>query len=204
MLLTPDAGPPDTRIGSRSAGPLRGIPKLRTDHMPISAFPFEVKQLDEKGVFEGLAATYMNVDQGSDRVMPGAFSSTLAAGKQRPLLIGHKDAIGVVELSDSPQGLVARGKLTLAVQAARETYALMKDGAIRGLSIGFLAIREDLKDGVRQLLECKLFEVSLTPFPMNEMAVVTSVKSAQHHQQIQTALQSFHRELLSALEKRQN
>ena len=34
-----------------------------------------------------------------------------------------------------------------------------------------------MKDGVRLLQEVKLYEVSTTAFPMNEMATVTSVKS---------------------------
>jgi phage head maturation protease len=54
----------------------------------------------------------------------------------------------------------------------------MKAKALRGLSIGYDTVRSSMKDGTRQLLELKLFEVSLTPFPMNELATVTSVKDA--------------------------
>ena len=54
----------------------------------------------------------------------------------------------------------------------------MKAKALRGLSIGYDTIRSVVKGSVRQLTEVKLYEVSLTPFPMNEMALVTSVKDA--------------------------
>jgi Escherichia/Staphylococcus phage prohead protease len=166
--------------------------------MPISTFPFEVKQLDQEGNFEGWAATYSNIDQGADICMPGCFAATLAAGKQRPLLLSHREPIGIVDLSDRPQGLFAKGKLTLAVQAARETYALMKDSVIGGMSIGYLTVKEAFVGGIRQLVELKVYEVSLTALPMNEMAVVTSVKTAQQNQ-IRIALKDFRTEILGAL-----
>ncbi len=173
--------------------------------MPISAFQFEVKQLDEQGTFEGIASTYGGPpDLGGDIVMPGAFDTTLAGSRQRPLLRDHKDAIGVVDLADSPQGLIAKGRLTMGVQAARETFALMKDGAIRGLSIGFQSVKEDYKDGVRQLISCKLFEISLCATPMNQLAMVTSMKSAQEHQAVLTALHDFKSDILRAIRERKN
>jgi HK97 family phage prohead protease len=61
---------------------------------------------------------------------------------------------------------------------SRQAYALLKAKALRGLSIGFDTVRSVMKGKVRQLTEVKLFEISLTPFPMNELATVTSVKDA--------------------------
>jgi hypothetical protein len=54
----------------------------------------------------------------------------------------------------------------------------MRAKALRGLSIGYDTVRSVMKGKVRQLTELKLFEISLTPFPMNELALVTSVKDA--------------------------
>jgi hypothetical protein len=46
------------------------------------------------------------------------------------------------------------------------------------MSIGFIAKEADYnEDGVRIIKDLDLMEVSLVNFPMNEMAVVTSVKS---------------------------
>ena len=171
--------------------------------MPISAFPFELKQLDEQGTFEGLASTYA-LDSVGDQCVKGCFTATLASGKSRPLLLGHKDPIGVVELSDSPQGLRAKGKLALNVQQARDAWELAKIGALPALSIGYTAVKSDYVGATRMLSEVKIYEISLVSCPANEMAVVTSVKSVQHQQQILTALASFRQELLSALEKRQS
>jgi HK97 family phage prohead protease len=148
--------------------------------MPIQAFSFEVKSLGDQGQFTGLASTYGNTDLGGDVVMPGAFQRTLAeGGKSRPLLWQHTSPVGLVQLSDSPAGLIASGQLTMAVQQAKDAYALMLDHVIRGLSIGFQVVRDQVSNGIRQLLELKVFEVSLVTFPMNEMAQITAVKSMQ-------------------------
>jgi hypothetical protein len=40
-------------------------------------------------------------------------------------------------------------------------------------------MKETFQNGIRHLSEIRLWEVSLTPFPMNEMAVITSVKNAE-------------------------
>jgi len=151
--------------------------------MPLKSFAFEVKQLTEQGQFSGLASTYGNTDQQNDVVMPGAFTRTLSdAGKQRPLLMGHSTPVGLVTLTDSATGLLAEGKLSLGVQVGKDAYTLLKDGVIRGLSIGFQTVKEQVVGEVRQLLELKLFEVSLVVFPANEMALVTGVKSASSRQ----------------------
>jgi Escherichia/Staphylococcus phage prohead protease len=148
--------------------------------MPIQAYSFEVKSLGDAGQFSGIASTYGNRDQQGDVVAPGAFARTLSeGGKQRPLLWQHQQPVGLVTLRDSPAGLLAEGQLSLGVQLAKDAYTLMKDGVVRGLSIGFQTLRDEVKGGVRQLLEVKLFEVSLVTFPANEMASVTSVKSLQ-------------------------
>lgn len=169
--------------------------------MPIQAFAFEIKALNEKGQFSGLASTYGNVDAGGDVCMAGCFTRTLAeAGKQRPLLWQHRDPVGVVMLADSPMGLMAEGQLSMAVSIAKDAYALLKDGVVRGLSIGFQTVKESFVGDVRQLVEVKLYEVSLVTFPMNEMAMVAGVKAAQQDR-LRAALMEFKTDILRALDR---
>ena len=168
--------------------------------MPNLAFGLELKSLTEQGEFSGLASTYGNVDRGGDIVEPGAFTKTLSASKERPLLWQHRDPVGVVQLSDSPSGLLARGKLSLGVQRAREAYELLRDGVVKGLSIGYETIRSDYQGDVRHLREIKLWEISLTPLPCNELASVTSVKSA-HIILVKNALSELRRDVLAAIER---
>ena len=169
--------------------------------MPIFTCPLELKSLSPEGVFEGLASTYGNVDEGGDECVAGCFTETLKSNSQKPLLADHRDPIGVVTLADSAAGLKCKGKLTLGVQKAREVYELMKDGAITGLSIGYQVVGDrgaEIKNGIRYLKNLKLYEVSTTWAPMNAAAQISHVKSAQQEQQIQTALDEFRRDILNA------
>jgi HK97 family phage major capsid protein len=84
-----------------------------------------------------------------------------------------------VDVEETRSGLRVRGKLSLAVEKAREVLALMKDNVVRGLSIGFIPLAsEPLDNGGRRYTECRLIEVSLTPFPANPAAQVETVRTA--------------------------
>lgn len=149
--------------------------------MSIAAFPLEIKSLSDAGLIEGLAAAYGNVDMGGDRIMPGAFHKSLAASSAPiPMLLHHKldRPIGrwdsVIETSG---GLLAKGKITMEAADGREAHALARDGALRGLSIGYKAVDWKHDKGVRNLIELALHEVSLVTIPMNPLTRITNVKS---------------------------
>lgn len=130
----------------------------------------------ETGEFWGLASTYGNVDRHGEIIAPGAFTRSLEQSSLYPLLWNHDmdTVLGVIELSDGPDGLAAHGVLNLDTQDGREKHALAKQGAIKGLSIGARIIGFD--DVKRTYTDLELREVSLTPFPANEQAKVTAVK----------------------------
>ena len=71
-----------------------------------------------------------------------------------------------------------RGKLNLAVERAREIHALMRDGAVDGLSIGFRVerARAERPTGLRRLEKLDLWEISVVTFPMLPDARVETVK----------------------------
>jgi HK97 family phage prohead protease len=147
--------------------------------MDVKDCRIELKAVNDAGEFEGFAATYETVDEGGDSISPGAFSKTLQEGAaELPLLWQHNPAepIGRVRLIDSPKGLIAKGRLILSVPKAREAYDLMKSGVVRGMSIGYRAVKEQMAGAVRRLKEIRLFEISIVTFPMNSEALVTSVK----------------------------
>jgi HK97 family phage prohead protease len=138
--------------------------------------PFEIKEVSDEGTFEGFASVYGVIDEGGDVVEKGAFARTLNARPEVPILWRHDSPIGKGTLEDSERGLIIKGRLTMAVSQAREALALAKDGVVKGLSIGFITVKEEVKQGIRYLKEVRLMEVSLTPFPMNPAAQVTAVK----------------------------
>lgn len=150
--------------------------------------PFEVKAVDEKGIFEGHGSVFGNVDSYSEIVAAGAFAESLAgwkaAGRLPPVLWQHRagEPVGpYLEMSEDPHGLFVRGQLLVDdVVRAKEARALMKAKAVNGLSIGFVT-REDSYDkvtGIRTLLKVDLWEVSIVTFPANALAQISRVKSA--------------------------
>jgi HK97 family phage prohead protease len=142
---------------------------------------FEIKEITAEGTFEGILSPYGNVDNGGDVVLPGAYAKTLKEqGDTRPLLWQHKSdqPIGLLTLEDRPEGLWAKGELLMELPDAKKAYLLIKARIVKGLSIGFVAMKDAVNNGIRQLSEVKLYEGSIVTFPMNESALITSVKSA--------------------------
>lgn len=154
------------------------------EHMDFS---FEIKEHDDKSrTFAGYAAVFGNVDQGRDLIKQGAFAESLlkwqGKGKLPKLLWQHdpRRVIGTwTELKEDEYGLFGRGKLTEGVQDADEAYALLKDGAVEGLSIGYKTTEDewDPDTQVRKLIKLDIMEASIVTFAMNESASVTAVKN---------------------------
>jgi len=114
--------------------------------------------IEPDGTVEGYASLFGEVDQARDMVMPGAFTQTLKLrGLRRvPMLFQHDPAepVGIwLELREDQHGLYARGRLIPEVARGRELFALVKAGAIDGLSIGFRTIkgRVDPRSRIRKI-----------------------------------------------------
>jgi HK97 family phage prohead protease len=141
-------------------------------------------EVEADGGFCGYASLFGEADLSRDVVMPGAFAKSIRARGPAGIrmLFQHDPAnpIGVwKEIREDARGLFVHGRLTPEVARAREVLALMRAGAIDGLSIGFRTVRgrTDAKTGVRRLLEVDLWEISVVTFPMLPSARVSAVKS---------------------------
>lgn len=139
--------------------------------------------VDEDGVFEGYASLFNVPDLGKDVVMPGAFAESLRkrGAAQIRMLWQHDpgEPIGRwLVLREDERGLRVRGRLSLAVRRARDVHALMRDGAVDGLSIGFRVerARAERPTGLRRLEKLDLWEISVVTFPMLPGARVESAK----------------------------
>jgi HK97 family phage prohead protease len=163
----------------RSGAPLISRKRSKGANVERRDFIFKIKSIDDAGKFTGMAATYNNVDLGNDRILPGAFTRTLSAGKQFPVLWQHDPAnpIGTCQITDSRDGLQLAGALELSDPTAKKAYTFMKAQVVRGLSIGYDTVQSTYDGDVRNLTELKLWEVSVVTFPMNEMATVTGIKA---------------------------
>lgn len=161
----------------------RKISNTMFEHKRTQA-TLDIKALEENGVFAGYASVFDVVDSQADVMLRGAFEQSIAARAENVKLLwqhAQDEPIGVVEqLREDVHGLYIKGRLLMDVARAREAYALLKAGVIKGLSIGYspMRYRIDRASGVRYLSAVELWEVSLVTFPANDAAQVTVVKSA--------------------------
>jgi len=163
------------------------------DSMQIHSFTADLEvraENAEKGIFEGHASIF-NVPFehffGSEVVLPGAFANTLQSKhpKKIKMLAQHDQSkmIGVwEELREDSKGLFVRGRLLTEIQSAKEALLLLKEGVLDSMSIGFRAVKENLRieedEEIRELVEVNLLEISLVAIPAQPDALVTSVRSA--------------------------
>ena len=158
---------------------------MKLEHKSLN---LEVKDIADSGSFTGYGAVFGNVDLGRDLIVRGAFESSLSdwksQGKFPKMLWQHnpREPIGVwTDMKEDDYGLLVSGKFTMGVAKAAEAHALLKDGAIEGLSIGYRTLDDewDRDTEVRKLKKLDLMEVSLVTVPMNPAASVTDVKAAE-------------------------
>ncbi len=131
------------------------------------------------GRFSGYASLFGVTDSAGDQVMRGAFTASLtrrhAAGVR--MLWQHDPAkpVGVWEsLREDARGLFVTGRLALDTRLGRDASALIAQGALNGLSIGFKAVTASGRkgSGLRRLHAVDLWEISLVTFPALEGACI--------------------------------
>ena len=149
-----------------------------------SIAPLQIKALEEDGTFEGYASVFNNIDSYGDRVVSGAFADSIFKKKANEIaMLWQHNAAEVIGtwkgFYEDERGLRAVGQLIRDTQRGAEAYALMKAGAIRGLSIGFVPEETtEASDGVREIRKADLWEVSVVTFPANAEANVMGVRHA--------------------------
>ncbi|MES2904050.1 MAG: HK97 family phage prohead protease [Pseudomonadota bacterium] len=128
--------------------------------------------------FAGYAAVFDRPDNGGDVVRSGAFLASLAKAKDVPLLWQHRpgEAIGTIEhLSEDKRGLRVIAALGKG-ETARRAEALLASRKLDGLSFGYRVRKAEARDGLRELQELELVEVSLVATPMQGLARVHAVE----------------------------
>lgn len=131
---------------------------------------------------EGYASRFGQRDLNDDVTVMGAFRASLARTGARGvrMLYQHqaRTVIGVWDrISENTEGLFVRGRILDTTPEARMVAALVKSGAIDGLSIGFRTekSRRDATGRLRVLTEVDLWEVSIVTFPMLTTARIIRV-----------------------------
>ncbi|UIJ43717.1 HK97 family phage prohead protease [Sphingomonas cannabina] len=167
--------------------------------LKVRDFTLSIKAADiaEDGTFTGYGSVFGgDPDSYGEVVAKGAFTESLqellAKGRIVPVLWQHRAAepIGVyTSIEEDEHGLKVTGRLLIDdVAQAREAYALLKAGAVTGLSIGYWVRQAsyDEKTGIRTLIKLDLVEVSLVTFPAKDDARVEAVKFKLERGQLPT------------------
>ena len=164
---------------------------------------FEIRATDtELRTVEGLAVPYNDtIDIGggwSERFEKGAIDLTANV----KLFRDHEDIIGVVtEMTESDEGLMIKAKISETV-LGNETLNLVKDGAIRSFSVGFIPVTDEKKDKTIIRKKVNLKEVSLVAFPAYDKAEVLSVREETNQEEI--SMENTTPDYTSAIEEVRN
>jgi len=147
---------------------------------------FKIKAGGEIGTFSAYGNTFGTVDHANDKTMHGAFTKCIqgwAAKAEMPQFLGQhghtENPIGIItSMKEDDMGLLFEGEFCLETQAGSEAYALVKMGALKRFSIGYKTVKEKMINGVNELHELDVKEISLVTFACNEDSLIQSVKSA--------------------------
>lgn len=174
-------------------------PKRRTfdDSLEVET----VKRGAIAGTITGYASTFGNVDLGGDKVVRGAFTSSLNEWKKAgrlPVMLAQHDSgsfpIGAwTSMTEDSHGLRVVGNIADTIRGIEAVSLISMDPpGLSGMSIGYMATETDVeRGGTRVLKEIQLFEVSLVGLPMNPLARISrdsfSVDTARAGQKISDA-----------------
>ncbi len=149
-------------MGRNKVADYRDLPNFER-----KTFPSFVKEIDEEqGVVTHLVAIIGNVDEGGDRIMPGAFTKTLNERGLRVKVLDQHGmdsvtrvvgkpislrGVGLGELPpevlerapDATGGLLATTKYAIDTTRGRDVFRLVKGGYAPESSIGYDAIRTE-------------------------------------------------------------
>jgi uncharacterized protein len=162
-------------------------------------FPAEFKVADVgTGTISGYGSVFHAMDTQGDVVLPGAFNQSLAARKASgrglpPMRLMHGLAqgadprpIGVwTSMAEDTKGLRVEGRLAgQDTEIGKYHSALIRDGALRGLSIGYTLAANGVSYGRspgqprRTLKAINLHELSIVDDPSCAGAIIDTMKSA--------------------------
>ena len=136
--------------------------------------------VDDAGTITGTAWPFGSADRVGDLIAKGAFSMPA----RLPMLFAHDQAqaIGVWDtIEETAEGLTVKGRLLIDdVARAREVRALVREGAVTGLSIGFVTKKAAGRTGGgRTISALDLHEISIVPIPSHPGARIITAKAAK-------------------------
>lgn len=188
------------RMSSLTEKNKKQIYRMRCDESTLFACKQEIDSDKSPRIVEGYLSTFgmanndRDVDSDRDVIVKGAYNKTISDnfGQDKngiPFLVLHaayggdtKETVGTIfEAKEDDHGLFVRIRMA-STQAGKDAFILIAEGHIRGMSIGYRAIRWKYFEGEDgktccNLLEIALLEGTLTGFPADPRAEITNFKT---------------------------
>ena len=143
----------------------------------------EVRAVQEDGTIEILAVSYLITDDYGTQFRKGTFTESLE--RRLPVIaFGHdwSDPIGrAVSYRETDEGLYLTARLDVggAVPRADQAYQQMRSGTLTDVSVGFMRVSSEDRDGYTMITKAELDEVSVVLRGAVPGAKVLAVRSAR-------------------------
>lgn len=149
--------------------------------MIFKSSAMNLADIDEaNGIIKGYGSYFNNIDSDGDVIMQGAYAKTLKENGHRVRYVNqHRidQPLGKFsELGENMDGLYFVAEIP-KTRLGQDVLLLMKSGVITENSVGIVPILKGMRpDGVRELKEVKLYEISAVTLAANPMAMITDAK----------------------------
>lgn len=140
-----------------------------------------LEDIDESnGIVKGYGSVFNNIDSDNDIILAGAYTKTLQENGSRVRYCNqHRidQPLGkFTELREDGNGLYFVAEIP-KTRLGEDVLLLMKNGVINENSVGIMPIVKSFRqDGVRELKEVKLYEISCVTLAANPLAMITDAK----------------------------
>lgn len=169
-------------------------------HREHKALTASVKADEAEGIITAIVSVFGNIDSYGERVMPGAFTKSLA--NKLPIgVLAHdwsnpiSETLSAEELMPGDERLPADirdlGGLLIVARFFKDipdswiTFKKIVRGLFREFSIGYMVVADGFKDGVRELYHVELHEWSPVLVGANNATSLLAVKSPSFDAHVQ-------------------
>ncbi|RJP69035.1 MAG: HK97 family phage prohead protease [Candidatus Abyssobacteria bacterium SURF_17] len=167
-----------------------------------SIFKGKDPQGTEAVFIEGYAST-RDLDRSGEVVEPTAFEKWLPKYMKNPVITYMHDwsqPIGrTVQARIDTTGLWVRAFVS---NAATTVIELIKQGILKGFSIGYNVVKAEERDGVDHLTEVELYEIAVVTIPANRETLFTLAKALREGATVGQVKALFAQELRKAEEEK--
>lgn len=134
---------------------------------------------DKSGIVKGYGSVFGNKDSDGDIITKGAYTKTIKENGDRVRYLYQHNMdwpLGkMLSLYEDEKGLVFEAEIP-QTRLGKDVMQLIKAGVVTENSVGILPINKAIVNGVREIREVKLFEISAVTLAANDQALILDVK----------------------------